>query len=296
MSLRRRNRGLNDEPSGNERWLVSYADFITLMFAFFVVMYASSTVNENKYKVLSDSLVGVFKQQERATKPIPIGDERPRTRTQEELLRDDGGPMPDEENDPLAQITRSVEQAFAGLIEAGQLIVRGTESWVEIELKSSLLFPSGDALPQDAAFDIIEKVAKILAPFDNPIQVEGFTDNLPISTPLYPTNWELSAARAASIVRMLHMDGVAAQRMAAVGYGEHQPVADNSTASGRAQNRRVVLVISRFLDTRRSADAQGNQRQAVNGMQPAKSPIGQGTADSAVNSPAVAMQAGSGSR
>ncbi len=296
MSLRRRNRRLEDEPAGNERWLVSYADFITLMFAFFVVMYASSTVNENKYQVLSDSLVGVFKQQERAIKPIPIGDERPRTQTREQLLRDDGGPLADEEGDPLSQITRSVEQAFAGLIDEGQLIVRGTESWVEIELKSSLLFPSGDALPQDAAFDIIEKVAKILAPFDNPIQVEGFTDNLPISTPLYPTNWELSAARAASIVRMLHMDGVAAQRLAAVGYGEHQPVANNDTASGRAQNRRVVLVISRYLNTRRGGEVRTGQEQVANGMQSAKTPVGPASSVGSVNSSAVVMRAESGSR
>src|SRR5690606_6559496 len=106
-----------------------------------------------------------------------------------------------------------------------------------------------------SAFDIVEQLAKILAPFDNPIQVEGFTDNLPIATALYPTNWELSAARAASVVRMLEMNGVASQRMAAVGYGEHRPIADNATPEGRAMNRRVVLVVSRDLDIKRSGRA-----------------------------------------
>ena len=130
--------------------------------------------------------------------------------------------------------------------------------WIEIELSSSLLFPSGDALPNDQAFQLIDKVAGILAPFDNPVHVEGFTDNLPISTDKFPTNWELSAARAGSVVRMLAAQGVNPSRLAAVGYGEFQPVADNATAEGRARNRRVVLVVSRNLDVRRSVTGVGS--------------------------------------
>lgn len=295
MSLRsRRTRRTDDADASNDRWLVSYADFITLMFAFFVVMYATSSINEGKYKVLADTLVGIFNQSEKSIKPIPVGEERARTRDYDASMEDDGGPTPIEDGDPLAQITRNIEQAFAGLIAEGQLIVRGTESWVEIELKSSLLFPSGDAIPNDHAFDIIEKVARILAPFDNPVQVEGFTDNQPISTPLYPTNWELSAARAASIVRMLNMDGVAPDRLAAVGYGEYQPVADNSTPEGRAKNRRVVLVVSRFVETRRSGDTRVENRQAINGTQTALAPHTDGLMQSAVKTPSLV--AGSGSR
>ena len=158
---------------------------------------------------------------------------------------------------------QSMREAFADLIGSNQLTVRGNELWVELELNSSLLFPSGDALPNDAAFGLLEKVAEILAPFDNPIRVEGFTDNLPISTDKYPTNWELSAARAGSVVRMLVADGVDPERLAAVGYGEFQPVADNATAEGRARNRRVVLVISRHLDVRRSDARDAAQRTAA---------------------------------
>ncbi|HBZ92136.1 MAG TPA: flagellar motor protein MotD, partial [Pseudomonas sp.] len=157
---------------------------------------------------------------------------------------------------------------FGDLIQSDQLTVRGNEMWIEIELSSSLLFPSGDAIPNNQAFDIIEKVAKILAPYQNPVKVEGFTDNLPIQTPQYPTNWELSSARASSIVRMLAMDGVDPSRLAAVGYGEFQPVADNATAEGRGRNRRVVLVISRNLDTRRGASSAATQ-QSEAGTQPA---------------------------
>jgi len=256
-------RRVHEEPENHERWLVSYADFITLLFAFFVVMYSISSLNEGKYKILSDSLVGVFNQADRAVKPIPVGDERPRT-TQPDVSHMDEPHAAQEIIDPLQSIMQSMHEAFADLIDAKQLTVRGNELWVEIELNSSLLFPSGDALPNDHAFDLLEKVARILAPFDNPIHVEGFTDNLPINTSKFPTNWELSAARAGSVVRMLAADGVDPARLAAVGYGEFQPIADNSTVEGRARNRRVILVISRNLDVRRSVSGVGSgNAQAV---------------------------------
>ena len=112
-------------------------------------------------------------------------------------------------------------------------------------------------MPSNAAFEIIDKVAAVLKPFENPIHVEGFTDDLPIRTAQYPTNWELSSARSASIVRMLAMQGVNPGRMASVGYGEFQPVANNATPEGRALNRRVVLVVSRNLEVRRSLTGTG---------------------------------------
>lgn len=241
MARRRR----QEDPSNHERWMVSYADFITLLFAFFVVMYSISSVNEGKYKILSDALDGIFNQQERSIKLIPVGDERVRG-------IDGGNSDFDEqqERDPLDLIAESIEGEFANLLGDGQLHIRANEMWMELELSSSLLFPSADAIPHQEAFDIIEKIALILAPYDNPIQVEGFTDNLPINTRAYPTNWELSAARAATIVRMLAMEGVKPTRLAAVGYGEFQPVASNETAQGRAKNRRVVLIISRNTEGR----------------------------------------------
>lgn|SRR5690554_699592 len=241
MARRRR----QEEPPNHERWLISYADFITLLFAFFVVMYAISSVNEGKYKVLSEAMEGIFSQPEKSMKPIPVG--------QEPVRGTEAGASGQEgeiEKEPLVRIADEVRDQFSSLLGDGQLQVRANEMWLELELSSSLLFPVGDAVPRQEGFDIVEKIAKILAPYDNPIQVEGFTDNLPIRTALYPTNWELSAARAASIVRMMVMDGVAPERLAAVGYGEYQPVASNETAEGRAKNRRVVLIISRNTEGR----------------------------------------------
>ncbi len=246
MARRRR----QEEAPNHERWLVSYADFITLLFAFFVVMYSISSINEGKYKILSDAMEGIFNQPERSIKPIPVGDERVRG-------RDGGNDFFDEqgESDPLNRIADSLRGEFANLLGDGQFHIRANEMWLELELSSSLLFPSADAVPHQAAFDIVEKIAKILAPYDNPIQVEGFTDNIPISTKTYPTNWELSAARAASIVRMLAMDGVAPERLAAVGYGEFQPIVSNDTVEGRARNRRVVLIISRNVEGRQQSSS-----------------------------------------
>lgn len=250
-----------EEHENHERWLVSYADFITLLFAFFVVMYSISSINEGKYKIMSQALLGVFNDAERSTKPIPIGEERPLSvRPAQPLIKDseqtDAG-LAQTSADPLKTITDEVMQAFGDLIKTDQMTVRGNELWIEIELNSALLFGSGDAMPSDIAFNIIEKVANIIKPFANPVHVEGFTDDQPIRTAQYPTNWELSSARAASIVRLLAMEGVNPARMASVGYGEFQPIASNTTPQGRAQNRRVVLVISRNLEVRRSLTGTG---------------------------------------
>lgn len=278
-----------EEHENHERWLVSYADFITLLFAFFVVMYSISSINEGKYKVLSDSLTGVFNQPDRAIKPIPIGEERPRTTTPEVSQVDESHPS-EAPSDPLEDIAQGMRDAFGDMIMSDQMTVRGNELWVEIELNSSLLFPSGDAVPTDKAFTIIEKIAKILAPYENPVHIEGFTDNLPINTPQFPSNWELSTARAASIVRMLAMDGVNPGRLAAVGYGEFQPLADNATAEGRTRNRRVVLVVSRNLDVRRSISGVGSAKAQPDGalrragMQPAPQPAAVAPQVDAVNS------------
>ena len=251
-----------EEQGSNDRWMVSYADFITLLFAVFVVMYSISSVNEGKYKVLTESLMGAFSQNPRTIDPIQLGEAIPRTTVAQppealQAASSSGSAQGEgETQDPLESIAEAMQAAFGDLISVGDLRVHANELWIEIELSSGLLFPSGDALPLDGAFDLIDRIAAILAPYDNPIHVEGFTDNLPIRSRVYPTNWELSAARAATVVRMLSGGGIDAGRLAAVGYGEHRPVADNSTAEGRRANRRVVLLVSRYTDNRHQPASQ----------------------------------------
>lgn len=241
-----------------ERWLISYADFITLLFAFFVVMYAVSSVNEGKYKVLSETLTGVFNAPQRSVEPIAIGEQPVRA----PAMPDQVIPPPiatspaDQAADDLARSERlqtmasQFADAFDELIYQGVVNLTASDQWIELTLRNSLLFGSGDAEPHFDAFPVIERIAAIIADGDNAIRVEGFTDDQPIRTPRFPSNWELSSARSSAVVRMLAMEGIDPMRMAAIGYGSWQPVARNDTEEGRRRNRRVVLMISRDASIR----------------------------------------------
>ncbi len=260
----------------HERWLVSYADFITLLFAFFVVMYSISQVNQSKYRVLSESFVQAFNvPSDSKTNPIPVDKINPsnyviapiemgKTATEEgekslPILPVEDAVKPEsnlqspavngntkkENNNELNQISDLVNQKFAQLINDQMIKVSSNEYWLQIELNDSILFPSATAEPSPQAQIIFTEIAGILNHYSNPVQIEGFTDNIPISNSRYPTNWELSSARAAAIVKWLVGKGVAPERLAAVGYGEFQPVAPNDNEVGRAQNRRVAVMIAK---------------------------------------------------
>ena len=255
----KRLRHSEDDPHNKERWLVSYADFITLLFGFFVVMYSVSSVNEGKYKVLSDTLTGVFNAPQRSLEPIEVGEEVPVSvpTDREAVIPPPVTEQPrnsadDEQTRSTALRAMSEQLAleFDELIQQGVVTMETSDEWLELSLRNSLLFSSGDAEPHYDAFEVIEKIAGVLRSRDNAIRVEGFTDNLPIRNGSFPSNWELSAARASAVVRMLAMEGVTPQRMAAVGYGSFQPVARNDTEEGRKRNRRVVLLISRDTNIR----------------------------------------------
>lgn len=237
QNLRRRRP--EEEADKHERWMVSYADFITLLFAFFVVMYSISIVNTGDYKVLSKSLDKAFRDQQevvqRVPEPIQVG-EIPRTI--EPILEEV------QEAAKLERISHQIEEVLAPYIEEDLVAVERNEFWIAVEMKSGVLFASGSAELSAEADPILIKLAEIVRELpDNPIYIEGHTDDVPIQTREFPSNWELSTARATRVVRRLIQLGVSAKRMAAVGYGEHHPVADNSTATGRYRNRRMVLVL-----------------------------------------------------
>lgn len=255
----RRLRKADDEPHNRERWLVSYADFITLLFGFFVVMYSVSSVNEGKYKVLSDTLTGVFNAPQRSLNPVEVGPEsNPAIPADSQAVipppvteaPDTPERVPEDRSDRLREMSARLALEFDELIDQGVVTMETSDQWLELSLRNSLLFSSGDAEPHYDAFDLVEKIATVLRDTDNAIRVEGFTDNLPIRTGTFPSNWELSTARASAVVRMLTMEGVDPRRLAAVGYGEFQPVARNDTETGRKRNRRVVLLISRDASIR----------------------------------------------
>lgn len=139
---------------------------------------------------------------------------------------------------------------MADLVDAGLIDVRRDKRWIEVEIKSSILFNSGSARLSEQSVPVLRKLAEKIQPLNNVIHVEGFTDNVPISNFEFASNWELSAARAASVVHLFTGLGVDPHRMAAIGYGEYRPIAGNATPDGRAKNRRVVLVIMSGSDAR----------------------------------------------
>ncbi len=250
MARRRRH---DDEHDNHERWLVSYADFITLLFAFFVVMYAVSSVNEGKYRVLSNSLVAAFRNITINTEgpalasgtvaplqalapalPKPIATPR-RNGKEEEQRRQMRARMRD--------MAQDIVRALGPLAQDGRVRITEGVKGVTVEINASVLFAPGDARLEPGAVAALRAVARILAGTDFPVTVEGHTDNTPISTAQFPSNWELSVVRASSVVRLFEDAGVAPGQLAATGYGEQRPVASNDTPEGRSRNRRVTILI-----------------------------------------------------
>jgi len=268
---RRRRFTLQDN---HERWLVSYADFITLLFAFFVVMYSISQVSESKYRVLSETLVEAFRPV-RSLEPIQVGQPSRSPSASAIDIRGDWrgdteqpelgetGALAVEDLGNLEQLAQRIETDFSQLIEDDLLTVRANEYWLQVELRDSILFDSGSAELSGRARTIFSDLAGLLQEYGNQIQVEGHTDNLPISNRRYPSNWELSAARASAIVKLLVADGLSPERLSAVGYGEHQPLVANDSENGRARNRRVALMIARQSLDRPSQPLQTEEAEPV---------------------------------
>jgi chemotaxis protein MotB len=243
-----RRRQRDDETENHERWLVSYADFITLLFAFFVVMYAISQVNEGKYRVLSDTLSSAFRNipgqsggaqvaiNPNAPAPYAIPIRKPST-----ALKTDENQRVKKER--MRNMAREINEALAPLVKEGQVRITEGALGITVDINASVLFAPGDSRLDLAAIQALATVARILAPTDFPITVEGHTDNVPINTPQYPSNWELSGMRASSVVRLFVESGVDPRRLTATGYADHRPVDDNATPEGRSRNRRVAITI-----------------------------------------------------
>jgi chemotaxis protein MotB len=273
MSFKPRKR--HEEHSNHEAWAIPYGDLVTLLLAFFVVMYALSTLNEGKYRLLSDSLYAAFRGEPRTLEPVEVGQHQAgagadsRTGVLQQQRPDPAhappaGPLvklapevpqlassratalaeqAERRDAALTRVATEVESALGDLVKRNLVMVRRNELWVEVELRTDILFASGSAQPAPTAVPVLERLAQVLTPLPNAIRVEGYTDNVPIRTSVFYSNWELSAARAGSVVRVLAGQGVEPGRLAVVGYGEQRPAASNDTPEGRNANRRVVVVI-----------------------------------------------------
>lgn len=247
-----------------DRWLVSYADYMTLMFALFVVLYAMSIVKEEQYNVLADSITRMFEKPEQSGSGVPGSAVLTEPAPQSELelygtsLEDAKGPSlvadakqlsevsAKQLGSPLQSVEQQLTRALANLLEQGLAKIQQDENWLSIELSSGLLFASGSATATSSAQTLLGEITKVINPIDNFIRVRGYTDDQPINNELFASNWELSVSRATSVLRMLERLGTAPQRMAIEGFGQYYPFSANDSAEGRAANRKVVIAISRY--------------------------------------------------
>ena len=247
-------KGRKEEHANHEAWAIPYGDLITLLLAFFVVMYSVSSLNSGKYRVMSEALMAAFRGEPQRDMPItlsiregmPTSDLVSMSETEKAM-----GPRPIRKTDAqgmdsgmsLSGIAGNVAKALERQVMTDQVTIRQHADWVEVEIRNDLLFPSGSAGMAGEAADIVRKLGASLANLKNPIFVQGHTDNVPISTAQFPSNWELSAARAGAVVRLLGEGGANTALMTVIGYGEQRPLQPNETADGRATNRRVMLAI-----------------------------------------------------
>jgi chemotaxis protein MotB len=226
-----------------------------------------SSVNEGKYRVLADTMTEAFKVAPKSPNPIQIG--------KESKVVSSGKPaieiipqikvLPQSQRTyerEMKQIAEIVSKAVQPLIDQGLIKVTQHKLWVEIEMNTSILFASADSELEEEAFPALKALANVLKKLPNSIDVEGHTDNLPINTEQFPSNWELSSGRAASVVHLFTQYGVNPRRLSSIGYAEFRPVSNNTTAEGRLRNRRVKVVILADKNARRIVEIDRNIGQA----------------------------------
>lgn len=261
--LRRRRHAV--EHDNVDRWLVSYADYMTLLFALFVVLYALAIVNEEEFESVTESIGKVFQANEDKPKNLghgedilPVNSSKTNKRLYGNGILEDAGPELVDGEATLSNVSDSdvgtnltsleeeLHTALYDLVESGYAQLQIDGDWLEIELNSGLLFPSGSASATNSATAILGVIYDVIGSSSNFIRVRGYTDNQPINNEVFSSNWELSVARATAILRVLEELTLNPARMAIEGYGQFYPSADNATASGRAQNRKVVIAISKY--------------------------------------------------
>uniref|UniRef100_E6QK16 Putative outer membrane OmpA/MotB protein n=1 Tax=mine drainage metagenome TaxID=410659 RepID=E6QK16_9ZZZZ len=239
--------------SGNrERWLVSYADFITLLFAFFVVLYASSKADQKKQAQVAEAIDSAF----HALGIFPEAGRLPNNlKNVSAISKDDPiSPMtivmgedvlaPAQVRQDLDQVGKHMQQLLADQIAQHTVSVQMGKDGLVISLREAGFFTSGSAAPEAQTLPILRQVAEALGKTRYELRIEGHTDNVPIHNAQFDSNWELSSARATRLARIFLATGaIPPSRISAAGYAEFHPVAPNDTAAGRAQNRRVDLII-----------------------------------------------------
>lgn len=228
----------DEAKAGAPEWMATYGDMVTLLLCFFVLLFAMSTVDSQKYRAVVQSLNGSLGVLDSGT-----------TVTLDPLVNNFPSDTPTETPTEYEEFSDMQEELQAILDESelrGQVKLEINERGLLIRFLDSVLFDSGKADLTKDATEIIDKVSNILKETNKKIIVEGHTDNLPISTYRFPSNWELSTTRAVNVVKyMINNNGIDPVRLSAAGYADQHPISDNNTVDGRRDNRRVDMVILR---------------------------------------------------
>jgi chemotaxis protein MotB len=247
--------------ANHERWLVSYADFITLLFAFFVVLFSSSQVDKRKVGKIAMAIQEAFQQMgifQTANSRVPMVTADPSPSANIQLIEDGKGmsgrgPMaspfqkmmgsPNSQTD-LGALQRQLTRALAPEIERHEVVLKANREGLVVTLREVGFFDSGSAELRPTSEAAVQRIVQALGAQANNIRVEGHTDNVPIHNAHFASNWELSTARATEMIRLfITRYNFPAIRLSAAGYAEYHPVASNQTVDGRAQNRRVDIVV-----------------------------------------------------
>ena len=228
----------HEEHENHERWLVSYADFITLLFAFFVVMYSISSVNEGKFRTVSDSIKAALNpivSPANVAVPFTIGQNKAVT----------VNPTIDRVKEPAVRRLREIMRSLKNETQLDIIQMKELSNGdIVLTLPDTVLFRTGEAVLRPEALPFIQAISEVLIDLDRHVRVEGHTDNVPIRTVQFPSNWELSATRAVTVVRTLSEQyGLQGDHLTAVGHADSHPLADNLTPEHRAKNRRVEIVV-----------------------------------------------------
>ncbi|MCS6952943.1 MAG: flagellar motor protein MotB [Bryobacterales bacterium] len=246
------------EHANHERWLVSYADFITLLFAFFVVMFASSQADKGKAKQVSESVRQALEEGYAVAKIAAIlGGSVDDIGKGNAMMRGPGGTKKGQDKEvgkPVAELDPGVAELVPSLefltreleaeIRAGKLQLSLEPRGLVVSLPQAAFFPTGKDTIDPAMYPSLEKIARVIEKLPNPVRLEGHTDSVPIHNERFASNWELSVARGIAVLKLFtHRFGVPAERLAVAGYADNVPVGSNDHEAGRARNRRVDIVI-----------------------------------------------------
>ncbi|MGA2249683.1 flagellar motor protein MotB [Terracidiphilus sp.] len=244
-------RRLGKSHTSHERWLVSYADFVTLLFAFFVVLYAFAKADQRRQTEVSQAIDTAFKSLGLFANASRVPDNKSASSAKEQsvmamnIVMGEDVLAPAQVKDDLTRMKHDLDERLASQIAQHSVAIKLGKDGLVISLREAGFFDSGSAAPRKEGLESMQQIASELAQMPYDLRVEGHTDNVPIHTAEFASNWELSSGRATNIARdMLDLHAVTPDRLSAAGYAEFHPVDTNDTAEGRARNRRVDLVIS----------------------------------------------------